>query len=175
MESGDDINMDLRTFLLLPLYYVVGVHRGLQLIRSKTSEVNSDYQALCGLLGTLRAHVERAVDMLERLGGGEAVDPLGKCVGGEDSCVAGELVYAGDLQVCGANGWVEVRARLFTDRVCVGGSEILLTSIVGFDFSSVGRSEFQFSYLASDSGTRQVCLRADSLHEKLKWKCLLRN
>lgn len=175
LESGEDISMDLKTFLLLPLYYVVSVYKSLQLIKSKTSAVNSDYQSLSNLLENLKSHVQKAEETLNRMGA-QNKNPFSEDVN-EDSYLSAELVYSGDLK-CKSNGkWVEVNAQLFTDRFCFGDneqqSEILLSNIVEFDFSN--RNEFQFSYLAKNSGTKLVSFRANSLHEKLKWKCLLRN
>jgi len=174
LESSDDINMDLKTFLLLPLFYVVSVFRSLRLIKSKTPTDSMDFQCLVKLLASLEAHVERAQKVLAEFGGR---NPFGDEVN-ERLHQSNELVYAGSLKMKVGLRWQNVGVQLFKDRLCVSEeldvefeTEILLSNIGAFGFNLNGRNEFQLSYSVENS--KQVLwFRAESLHEKLKWKCL---
>ena len=67
MKLGNEIKLDLRTFLLLPLYYAVSVYNRLLLIRTKAALVKSDYQSLSSLLDSLEGNVKKAMHILDQL------------------------------------------------------------------------------------------------------------
>jgi len=173
-ESSDDINMELKTFLLLPLFYVVSVFMSLKLIKSKTPTDSMDFQCLVKLLDNLEAHVGKAQKVLDEF---SAQNPFEEEID-ERLHLSNELVYSGNLKMKSGLRWQDVNVQLYKDRLCYSEeideefrTEILLSNINAFGFNLNGRNEFQLSYSIENSG-QVLCFRAESLHEKLKWKCL---
>ena len=183
LESNDDINMDLNTFLLLPLYYVTSVFNSLQTIKSNTSSKNIDHTCLTSLLAGLEVHVKKSASILSRF---NTTNPFGlldmdaskaQLNLDEDEI---EKVYTGELKVKVGTVWRTMKASLCRDRILFGAQEglpmnqILLKNIIQFDFNVASKLEFQASYYGADRRDKyRLRLRADTLHEKLKWKCLL--
>jgi hypothetical protein len=66
-DSEDDINMDLRTFLILPLKYINSIYTCLELIRDKTkNKTNNDYLCNNNVLKNLFNYQRKALDILKR-------------------------------------------------------------------------------------------------------------
>ena len=59
-EAKDDIDMDLKTFLLIPIYYVNEIVQCLNKIKDNTSPVSSDYQFLVNLTHSLQPYCQRS-------------------------------------------------------------------------------------------------------------------
>jgi hypothetical protein len=75
-DSAEDIDMSLKTFLLLPLHYVGEVFQCLQTIRDKTNPKNNDYICLNGLLASLSQYVDRANVVFDELNADLNKNPL---------------------------------------------------------------------------------------------------
>ena len=77
LESQEDIEMDLRTFLLLPIYYVGDVQRCLLAIRARTPASSGDVQPLSALVARLGAYVHKSAASLRlHSNSANAVNPL---------------------------------------------------------------------------------------------------
>ena len=75
-DSQEDIDMDLKTFLLLPLYYVGDIYVSLKSIREKTSANNSDFMCLTNLLNGLESYVKKSTHILNKYNNGQLKNPL---------------------------------------------------------------------------------------------------
>jgi hypothetical protein len=75
-DSQEDIDMDLKTFLLLPLYYVGDIYVSLKSIREKTSANNSDFMCLTNLLNGLESYVKKSTHILNKYNSGQLKNPL---------------------------------------------------------------------------------------------------
>ena len=77
-ESEHELNMSLRTFLLLPLFYVNCVHACLGKIMKHTSVQSDDFVCLSNLCANLSNYVTRSNHVLQRhvLGGRVENNPL---------------------------------------------------------------------------------------------------
>jgi hypothetical protein len=76
LDSRDDIDMDLITFLLLPLYYVGDIYECLTKIKDSTPQINNDHACIASLLDNLFNFVDRANIILDKYNGGQSKNPF---------------------------------------------------------------------------------------------------
>lgn len=168
-ESQDDIDMDLKTFLLLPLYYVGEIYECLRQIKERTSTKTSDFQFLSNLTNGLEAYVKKASLILNKHNNGQAKNPMRNLdLEQEDEEKEVEqvqkpslnLVYSSCVQYRqSCNKWKRVRMLFFEDRIILlsyhsnvdkfmsilgssGTSASILDSLNEFTFKSIMFSDF---------------------------------
>lgn len=167
VDSNDDINMDLKTFLLLPLFYVTTIDKSLKAIKEKTSTESTDHESLNKLINGLATHVKKANQFLAEQ---KVSNPFLV-----DTDRSNDLINSGQLKVKSNLKWKATKLCLYRNRLNFVDSmmsEILLSNIISLDFTLAG-NEFQFSH-NTNGFVEVVRLKADTLHEKLKWKCLFK-
>jgi hypothetical protein len=76
LETQEDISMDLKTFLLLPLYYVGNIFTYLNDVKERTSQTNNDFIFLSNLLSTLEIYVKKSKHILNNYNNGQAKNPF---------------------------------------------------------------------------------------------------
>jgi hypothetical protein len=59
-DSMEDINMDLKSFLLLPLTYVQNVWQCLNVIKSRTNKTSCDYMPISTVIQSLDVYVQKS-------------------------------------------------------------------------------------------------------------------
>ena len=158
--------MDLKTFLLLPLYYVSNIHKLLKKIRTKITITNCDYMPLTNLINSLDCHVKKSDLILSK---------YDKQMNQSPFCHQKGLIHSGTLRY----KHKLINLNLYQDRIHMTCSEINqtihLNNIVKFNFNLANKLEFQFSYINNnDNGSSSrslniVRLRAHNFNEKQEW------
>jgi hypothetical protein len=158
--------MDLKTFLLLPLYYVSNIHKLLKQIRTKITTTNCDYVPLTNLINSLDCHVKKSNMILSKYDQQMNKNPL---------CQQNDLIHSGTLRY----KHKLVNFNLYKDRLHIISTEINqtihLNNIIKFNFNLVNKLEFQFSYInnndkdSSSQSLNIIRLRAHNFSEKQEW------
>ena len=198
-EARED--MDLRTFLLLPLYYVSEIHASLTNIRNGTAPDSDDYVCLNSLIAGLDLYVDKASAILKD----QSKNPLRMTSSDLDETEFefARVLYASEsIQYRqSSHKWKHIQVALLSDKILLLSrrtdvaeflreadtveqrkghfKSISLRSILNINFSLTNQFEFQVNYAKEDTPAcmHSLKLRVNSLEEKLAWnevfsKCL---
>jgi hypothetical protein len=202
LDSQEDIDMDLKTFLLLPLYYVGDIYLCLKTIRDGLSPRHSDYICLNSLANGLEAYVKRSKSILNKYS--KLTVPTTTSSSDNQNTAAANnannLIYSSKLQYRqSGHKWKRVQAVLTSQAISIASRHlniqqehqqpfessssmktIPLNSIKKIDFNLANQLEFQFNYVKTSSSTgsnsnilHAVRLKTASLEEKNAWRKLL--
>lgn len=120
-ESQEDIDMDLKTFLLLPIYYVGEIHECLRQIKERTSNKTNDYLFLSALCSSLEAYVSKSSVILNRYNQGQLKNPLRNSLNTPTQSQTQSslnLVYSSSIQYRqSCHKWKKVKLLFFEDRL----------------------------------------------------------
>ncbi|RNA32638.1 Regulator of G- signaling 3 [Brachionus plicatilis] len=130
-DAKDDIDMDLGTFLLVPIFYVNEIVHCLNKIKHNTLPISSDYQFLVNLTHSLEPYCRRSQLVLAAREPNELHNPLKSvhidlddeefqdCEPLEsDDQAKLSLLYSGCVQYRqSCNKWKRIRLLFFRDRV----------------------------------------------------------
>ena len=195
-ESQEDIDMDLKTFLLLPLYYVGDIHLCLKKIREGLPSRNSDYICLSSLIESLENYVERSKVILKKYSASssfESTEPAAT-----HNTTTNNNIYSSKLQYRqSGHKWKRIQALFINDTFLIMSRHlnteqfnnlndlnnlavkcVNVDCIRKLDFNLTNQLEFQLHYAktasaSSKSSLHVVRLRANSVEEKNGWKKLL--
>ncbi|CAF0784269.1 unnamed protein product [Brachionus calyciflorus] len=136
LEAKDDIDMDLKTFLLVPIIYVNEIFECLSEIKEKTCPTSSDYQFLVSLTQKLETYCLKAQVILDKFNMDNLVNPLKnfeinldeeedfqdyeqqEVVQESNQNSKINLVFSGCLQYRqSCNKWKRIRILFFHDRI----------------------------------------------------------
>lgn len=130
-EAKEDIDMDLKTFLLVPIFYVNEIVDCLNKIKDNTSPISSDYQFLVNLTHNLEPYCHKSKLILAKYELNALQNPLKNIeinLDEEDfqDCDAYQsknqtklnLLYSGCVQYRqSCNKWKRIRLLFFQDRI----------------------------------------------------------
>ena len=154
--------MDLKTFLLLPLYYVSSIYKSLIRIRSKITQTNCDFIALSNLIASLESHVNKSNLILNKYDNQMNKNPLCPTLT-EDLVHSGTLKYKHKL----------INLNLYKSRLHLISSDlnhsIEMNQIVKFNFNLANKLEFQFSFLDQSNELTHLRFRTLTLSDKQEW------
>jgi hypothetical protein len=182
-ESQEDIDMDLKTFLLLPLYYVGDIYERLNVLKERTLPNTNDYICLTNLLHGLEVYVNKSTVILNEYNNGQSKNPLRlSLLNNENNNIvdieSDEKIYATSLihYRQSSHKWKKLQIILLSDKIilvsrhtnakevlnmsqsCLNTSKIqfksiCLKNILDINFSLKNECEFQVNYLKSNDVT----------------------
>lgn len=127
-DSQDDIEMDLKTFLLLPLYYVRDIYLFLKKIKSMTPKATEDEIFLNNLLSNLEVYVTKSSKILNDYNNGIEKNPLSnvnffESFSKRDDQILGneiKLVHSSNIQLRqSSRKWKKCKLLLLSDRIVI--------------------------------------------------------
>lgn len=182
-ECQEDIDMDLKTFLLLPLYYVGDIYERLNVLKERTLPNTNDYICLTNLLNGLEVYVNKSTVILNEYNNGQIKNPLRlTSLNNENNNLvdieSDEKIYATSLihYRQSSHKWKKLQIILLSDKIilvsrhtnakevlnmsqsCLNTSKIqfksiCLKNILDINFSLANECEFQVNYLKSNDVT----------------------
>jgi len=175
--------MDLKTFLLLPLYYVSNIYSSLKKIRSKITTTNCDYIPLTNLINSLETHVNKSNLILNKYDNNNNENNSNKKL--LLNLKNNNLIHSGTLKY----KHKLINLNLYKDRLHLTGTDlnqtIHLNTIIKCNFNLANKLEFQFSFLNNNNNNNHdnlmpvaaaattIRLRAHCLTDKQEWNKFL--
>jgi len=160
-ESQEDIDMDLRTFLLLPLYYVGDIYESLKVLQEKTQPDTNDYVCLGNLLSSLEVYVKKAAVILDEYNNGQSKNPLRlallkkdldvapveeNCVENDDRIYATSLIHYRQS----SHKWKKLQIVLLSDKILLVSRHTNAKEVINVSSSYLNTSKVQF---------KSICLK----------------
>ena len=179
-DAQDDIDMNLKEFLLLPLTYVANVHSYLNEIKKNTSNENKlDLISLTSLINRLDSYVRKSNRILYKYN-----ISLNNMDSNESCLWSGEMRYKHSS--LSGTGWRLCLVQVYHDRISIDISsqnhdKVLLINfnqVKKIDFNLENKKEFYFAY-AGKTKDRHLLntlrLKTQRIEDKSKIKSLFKN